>query len=70
MRFLKTSLLLLFIGVVVIFIIQNLETVRVSFLSWHLELPLSIISVIVYILGALSGGLLFSLLKKAINNGK
>jgi uncharacterized integral membrane protein len=41
-----------------------METVKLSFLKWHLEIPLSLASVLLYILGALSGGLLFSMLKK------
>lgn len=64
MRLLKTILLLLFIGVVVIFIIQNLELVSLNFGIWKVELSLSIVSLSFYILGALSGGIVFSMLKK------
>jgi len=64
MRLLKTILLLLFIGVVVIFIIQNLELVVLNFVVWKAELSLSIVSLSFYILGALSGGIVFSMLKK------
>ena len=67
MRIVKSILLLLFIGAVVLFTFQNLQTVRLSFLSFHLETPLSFVSVLIYILGALSGGLLFSMLKKLLN---
>lgn len=64
MRLLKTILLLLLIGVAVIFTIQNMEIVKLSFLNFHLEIPLSFASISIYILGAISGGLVFSLLKK------
>jgi len=64
MRLLKTILLLLLIGVAVIFTAQNMEIVKLSFLNFHLEIPLSFASVAIYILGAISGGLVFSLLKK------
>ena len=63
MKFLKTILLLLLIGVAVIFIVQNLETVQLSFLKWSVTIPLSFATAIIYILGAISGGLVFSLLK-------
>lgn len=63
MNILKTLLLLTFIGALVLFTFQNLETARISFLSLHIEMPLSIVSVLIYILGAISGGLLFSMLK-------
>jgi putative membrane protein len=64
MRLVKTVLLLLLIGVAVIFTVQNMEIVKLSFLNFHLEIPLSFASVAIYILGAISGGLIFSLLKK------
>lgn len=64
MKFIKSTLLLLFIGVVVIFIIQNLELVVLNFLVWKAELSLSFVSLSFYILGALSGGIVFSMIKK------
>ena len=65
MRIIKTILLLLLIGVAVIFIVQNLETVQLSFLKWSVTtIPLSFATAIIYILGAISGGLIFSILKK------
>lgn len=64
MKFIKSFVLLLFIGVVVIFIIQNLELVVLNFVVWKAELSLSIVSLSFYILGALSGGIVFSMLKK------
>ena len=64
MRIIKTFVLLLLLGVAVIFIVQNLETVQLSFLKWSVTIPLSFATAIIYILGAISGGLVFSLLKK------
>jgi len=64
MRLIKTILLLLLLGVAVIFTFQNMEIVKLSFLNIHLEIPLSLASVAIYILGAISGGIVFSMLKK------
>ena len=64
MRIIKTFVLLLLLGVAVIFIVQNLETVKLSFLKWSVTIPLSFATAIIYILGAISGGVIFSLLKK------
>jgi len=64
MHIVKSILFLLFIIVIGLFIFQNLEIVRISFLNWHLEVPLSLASGILYILGAVSGGILFSMLKR------
>ena len=64
MKFLKTFFLLFLLGVAVIFIVENLETVQLSVLKWSVTIPLSFATAIIYILGAISGGLVFSLLKK------
>lgn len=64
MRLLKTVLLILLILVAAIFIVQNLETVKLTFIKWSIEMPLSFASAVIYVLGAVSGGLIFSLLKK------
>jgi len=64
MRLFKSILLLLFIIAIVIFTFQNMEIVKLSFLKWHLQVPLSVASFSLYILGAFSGGLMFSMLKK------
>jgi len=64
MKFLKTTLLFFFIAIAAIFVFQNFETVKLSFLSWNTQIPLSLAITVIYILGAVSGGLLYSLLKK------
>jgi uncharacterized integral membrane protein len=64
MRIVKSVSLLILIFALVVFTIQNLQTVTFTFIVWHLEIPLSIVSVLLYILGAISGGLLFSLVRR------
>ncbi|SDG38718.1 LapA family protein [Psychroflexus sediminis] len=69
MRTLKSILLLIIIIAATIFIFQNMETVSLKFIIWQLEIPLSAASILLYVLGAVSGGLIFSMLKKlAIEN--
>lgn len=70
MRNLKIILLLLFLGAIAIFTLQNMGTVKLSFLFWHLQLPLSVTSILIYVLGAISGGLVFSMLKKITLSNK
>lgn len=70
MRFVKSILLLLFIVAVVVFTTQNMEIVRVRFLNWHLEMPLAIASVLTYVIGAISGGIIFSIIKILSAQGK
>jgi putative membrane protein len=64
MRLIKSILLVLLIVLFAIFVFQNMERVRLSFLNIYLEMPVSLASVIIYLLGALTGGLLYSMLKK------
>ncbi|MFN4199240.1 MAG: lipopolysaccharide assembly protein LapA domain-containing protein [Flavobacterium sp.] len=64
MRFLRIILLIFFFGVPFIFGFQNYENVKLSFLHYHLEISLGLAIIIVYIMGAISGGLIFSILKK------
>jgi lipopolysaccharide assembly protein A len=68
MRFFKTIVLLLLLGAVVLFAAQNMELVKLRFLTWHIGIPLSLASILLYILGAVSGGLVFSMLKKLSQN--
>lgn len=64
MRLFKSIALLLFIGAAILFSVQNMELVKLSFLNWHLEIPLSLASILLYVFGAISGGIVFSMLKK------
>lgn len=64
MRLIKSMLLVLFVIAIALFTFQNMGTVNLRFLIWELKIPLSIASIALYVLGAISGGLLFSILKK------
>ena len=64
MKVFKTIVILLFIVAIGIFAVQNTDMVTISYLNWYLEIPLYIGSILFYILGGISGGLLFSMLKK------
>jgi len=70
MKIFKTIILILFIIVVAIFTFQNMELVELSFINIHLQIPLSFASILMYVLGALSGGILFSMLKKITRDEK
>jgi uncharacterized integral membrane protein len=63
MHLVKSILLLLLILIIVLFTAQNMEMVSINFLNWHLEMPLSISSVLIYVIGAVSGGIMFTTIK-------
>jgi uncharacterized integral membrane protein len=57
------ALIALFAGVVVLFKVQNLETVTVSLFSAGVTLPVSVLVLLIYVLGMLTGGFLLVLLR-------
>ena len=63
MRFVYIGLIVVFTAVVLLFKFQNLETVTVSLLSASMTLPVSILAIGIYVLGMLTGSMLWSLLK-------
>jgi putative membrane protein len=70
MRWLYVIVIIAFVAAVVIFAVQNLEVVNMSFLGFSLRAPLALVAVIVYVLGAITGGGLLALLRKSIRESK
>jgi uncharacterized integral membrane protein len=64
MKVVKTIILLILIAIIGIFAYQNNQSVKLSFVTISMETTLSISSIAFYIFGALSGGIVFSMLKK------
>lgn len=67
MRWIHTAVIVALIAVTVIFAIQNLQSVTVSFLNLELSLPLAILVLLVYVLGMFTGGSAWALIKWAID---
>jgi uncharacterized integral membrane protein len=63
MRYIYIALIVIFTAVVVLFKIQNIETVTVSLFSASLTLPVSVLILFVYILGMLTGSFVLTLLR-------
>lgn len=68
MRIIKKILLVLTLLLIIIFSVQNSEIYILRLFSWRVELPVSILVFLVYILGMTTGGLLFSVIKNLIEN--
>ena len=67
MRYLYVGLIVAFTALVLLFKFQNLETATVSLFSASITLPLSILVFSIYVLGMLTGGCLFALLRTWIS---
>jgi uncharacterized integral membrane protein len=70
MRFVYIAVNVLLLAVVVIFAIQNLSLVTVSFVGVSLTLPVALLVVLVYILGMVSGHAVFSFVRAAIQRAR
>jgi uncharacterized integral membrane protein len=62
-RYVYIALIVLFAGILVLFKFQNLEAVTVSLLSASITLPVSVLVLLIYVFGMLTGGFVFALLR-------
>jgi lipopolysaccharide assembly protein A len=65
MRWVYLVVIALFALATLIFALQNLEVVAVSFLGFKVRAPLSVVTILFYVLGALTGGSLSALLRRS-----
>ena len=66
MRWLYLAIVVVFVAALIIFVFQNTESVSVSFLTWAIDSPLALLVFVVYVLGALTGGSLYALLRRSV----
>lgn len=63
MRYFYIGLIVAFTALVLLFKVQNLETVTVSLFSASMTLSVSTLVLLIYVLGMLTGGFLWTLLR-------
>jgi uncharacterized integral membrane protein len=63
MRYVYMVLIALFAAVIVLFKFQNLETATVTIFSASFTLPVSVLVLLIYVLGMLTGGCLLALVR-------
>ena len=66
MRFLQALLLLVFLGVVGLFAVQNTAAVTVDFAKWRITGPIALLGLATYFLGMLTGWTVVSFLSRSI----
>jgi lipopolysaccharide assembly protein A len=69
MRWVYLAIVVVFLVAILIFIVQNRELVTMSFLGFGVRAPLAIMAV-VYVLGAITGGSLYALLRKSVRESR
>jgi putative membrane protein len=62
-RYVYIALIVAFTALVLLFKVQNFETATVSLFSLSVTLPVALLVIGVYVLGMLTGGALFALLR-------
>ena len=70
MRWFHMVVICAFAAAVIIFAAQNLEMVTMSFLGFSARVPLALLAVGIYLLGAVTGGSLLALLRQSIEGAK
>jgi lipopolysaccharide assembly protein A len=64
-RWFYLAIVIVFVAALIIFVFQNTQSVDISFLAL-ITLPLAVLVFVVYVLGALSGGSLYALLRRSV----
>jgi lipopolysaccharide assembly protein A len=56
MRIVYLFILLLLVGVVGVFVVQNSNLITLYFFDWSVSSPISLLTAVIYLLGMVSGG--------------
>ena len=70
MRWIYLAVIISFAAATLIFALQNFEIVTVAFLGSGVRIPLALLVVVVYLLGAATGGSLFALLRRSYEGSR
>ena len=70
MRWFYLAVIVLVAVATLIFALQNFEIVTMSFLRFEVHAPLAVVTIVVYVLGAATGGSLLALLRRSYNESR
>ena len=70
MRWAHMAVIGFFVVVIVVFAAQNLQMVDVAFLSLKVHTRLAFLIAVIYLLGAVTGGSLFALLRRSFEGAR
>lgn len=66
MRWMHIAIIVVFVAATLTFLVQNREIVSMDFLGLSMRMPLAIMAAIFYVVGAITGGSAYALLKKSV----
>jgi len=70
MRWFHMTLIAIFVVATLIFAMQNLQSVTVAFLNFRVSVPLAILIALIYLLGMVTGGSLWALIRWALEGSR
>jgi uncharacterized integral membrane protein len=70
MRWVYLAVVVLFVAATIMFAAQNHDVTTVSFLRMSIQMPTALLVVVAYLLGAVTGGSLFALLRRSIHGSR
>ena len=70
MRWVYLVLIVLIAAATLVFCVQNRDLVTMSFLQYSIRAPLGVFALVVYVLGAVTGGSLYALLRKSVRGAR
>jgi uncharacterized integral membrane protein len=70
MRWIYLAIVVVIAAATLVFALQNLQIVSVSFLASSLSAPLALLIFVVYLLGAATGGSLYALLRRSVQGSR
>ncbi len=65
MRWVNIGVIAALVAAILIFALQNLESVTMSFLGFRISAPLAVVAVVLYLLGMATGGSVWALMRWA-----
>jgi len=70
MRWIHLGIIILFALATMVFALQNFEIVTISLFGFNARVPLALVVAIAYLLGAVTGGSLFALLRRSYEGSR
>ena len=70
MRWIYLAIIILFAAPAIIFAVQNLEIVTMTFLGINARVPLALLVAVTYLLGAATGGSLYAMLRRSYEGSR
>ena len=67
MRYVYMALIAILAAIIILFKVQNLEAVTVSLFAVSVTLPVSVLVLLIYLLGMLTGGFLLALVRSWVH---